>query len=96
MDAKLKDELRRLRNNRFYYVGPDVTEQIWRDGDGKLHDMYQMELGHLQACIRLIDKDLAYLHGSSIVSQEAALRIGTQSLAKKRELEEVFARKSKI
>lgn len=59
MAPELKAELRRLRERRFYYLSQKIPEGMWKDGEGKFHDMQLMGIDHLQACIRLIERDLA-------------------------------------
>lgn len=55
-----------IKNYGFYYIEyPDnVKEDIWKDGNGDLQYMQSMELDHLKACIRTVEKSISYLKES--------------------------------
>jgi hypothetical protein len=93
MTPELKAELRRLRRSHFYYIGRNVPDSIWKDRDGTFHNMPAMELGYLQACIRLITNDIETL-SSPRVSRDAAKRLEKQASIKREELRSVFSEKS--
>lgn len=93
ISPKLKAELRRLRRNRFYYIGRSVPEYMWRDREGNFRGMHLMDLSHLQACIRLITKDIKIL-SSSLVSKQAAGKIEPKVRLKREELRAIFKEKS--
>ena len=93
MNPDLKAELKRLRKRRFYYLSSRIPEGAWRDGDGKIQAIDLMDIGHLQACIRLIDKDVPSLD-ANLVSSAARKRLSAQAASKRSELHAVFKRKS--
>jgi len=95
MRPELKAELRRLRERRFYYLSKKIPEGMWRDGEGKFHDMQLMGIDHLQACIRLIERDLTDFN-RKLVSPQAVQIIEARALAKKEELIRVFREKSRM
>jgi hypothetical protein len=50
-------------NNLIHYLyiewpGNPVPVHMWRTNDKKIIDMENMDIGHLQACIRTVEKDL--------------------------------------
>jgi len=95
MSPELKVELKRLRKQRFYYLTSKGDKYLWMDRDGKPHQMLNMRLDHLQACIRLVRKDMLPRVWSSI-SNEARLKLEPKAFRKLKELKEAFSTKAVV
>ena len=95
----LEDRIEFFIKHKFYYLEyPDgVTEGFWKDGDGNNIYMPDMEMDHLKACIRLIEKDMdAYDNSKAKDSAHQPVREALFPLAEKKlkELKEEFKRKA--
>ena len=101
MDDRVKERIVREIEDRFYYIEypRNVPKHLWKDGAGKFHGMDTMELGHLKASIRLVQKDRkAFIdaiesYKGDLNGHEAAKALLPLVDEKLQELQEVFKRK---
>ncbi|MDD2539728.1 MAG: hypothetical protein PHH28_01635 [Desulfuromonadaceae bacterium] len=70
----------------------NVTEDWWKDGEGKEQPMYRMGLDHLKACIKTVEKGINNLKdsGRNLVIIDALMPLAQQKLA---ELKAAFEKK---
>jgi hypothetical protein len=64
-----EDELKliesQLQHPLYYIEYPvNVTEDWWKDGEGKKQSMNDMGLDHLKAAIKMVEKNIEYLQNS--------------------------------
>ncbi|WP_027596878.1 hypothetical protein [Pseudomonas sp. MOIL14HWK12:I2] len=73
----------------------NVSYGVWKDAEGKHHFMSGMNLDHLKACIRLVEKGADYLAGSR---REKAVIRALEPLVQDKlgELKEAFRKKAGI
>ena len=81
----------------FYYVDypQNIPEEVWKDGNGKLHHMSVMGLDHLSSSIKLLERDIKYLKESGRHPEivDILLSLAHQKLS---ELKEQFQKNTKI
>lgn len=78
--------------NEIPYV--EAPEGCWKEMDGKVISIDNMELGHIVNCIKKIDRDDQSLNRRKV--SEDIKDIKKKMVKKKQELKDAFDRKSKF